>query len=109
MQLRNIKNQIRQKVDEAQLNMTPIGLDDAALEEVQSQVLQDEFDLASLTSKLDSFLVGKVDQIASSLDIRTVDQIQDVSGQMKQKLLGLQKQEDEYNRNVQVVVESDET
>jgi len=28
---------------------------------------------------------------------------------MKQKLLGLQKQEDEYNRNVQVVVESDET
>jgi len=53
--------------------------------------------------------VGKVDQIASSLDIRTVDQIQDVSGQMKQKLLGLQKQEDEYNRNVQVVVESDET
>ena len=79
MQLRNIKNQIRQKVDEAQLNMTPIGLDDAALEEVQSQVLQDEFDLASLTSKLNSFLVGKVDQIASSLDIRTVDQIQDVS------------------------------
>ena len=40
--------------------------------------------------------------------MHTLAQIQDISQDQRNKLAGLQKQEEDYNRNVQVVVESDE-
>jgi chromosome segregation ATPase len=108
MQLRNIRNQIRQKMEEAQLNMTPTGLEDDFAEKIQSQLLDEDFNHVDIVTNLVDHLLNKVDEVNSPLELKTVDQITQIQGSMRQKLVGLQKQEDEYNANVQVVVESDE-
>ena len=112
MQLRNIKNQIKQKIEETQLNMTfnlkEVGLEDNQVEVLQSQILTDDFDLVSFASQIANYVVKKVDHLNSSDQLKSIGQIQETYSDQKQKLSALQKQEDEYNRNVQVVVESDE-
>lgn len=50
----------------------------------------------------------KLEQVSDETDLARLDQIQEVYAASKQKLVGLQKQEEEYNKNVQVIVESDE-
>lgn len=43
MQLRNIQNQIKQKIEEAQLNIVmfleEMGLDEEAVDEIQTQIM----------------------------------------------------------------------
>lgn len=112
MQLRNLKNQIKQKIEEALLNMTldleKLDMIEADLESVQSNVLYDDFDLTSLTDKLLFYLVHRVELVSEANNLDKVNDIQEISQNQKMKLVGLQKQEEEYNKNVQVVVESDE-
>lgn len=112
MQLRNIQNQIKQKIEEAQLNMVlfleDMGLNEEAVDEIQTQIMQDGYEEASYERKIVSFLIDKIDTVDTADDIEQISQIEDCNAQQKSKLIGLQKQEDEYNRNVQVVVESDE-
>lgn len=70
--------------------------------------MTDDFDLVSFASQIANYVVKKVDHLNSSDQLKSIGQIQETYSDQKQKLSALQKQEDEYNRNVQVVVESDE-
>ena len=53
-----------------------------------------------------SFLQEKLE--ASSDDLQSLTKLQEFINLYKNKIIGLQKQEEDFNNNVQVVVESDE-
>lgn len=73
MQLRNIRNQIKQKIEEAQLNMVmcieEMGLGEDAVGEIQTQIIQDEFEETSYDSKIIAFLVDKIEAIDTADDL----------------------------------------
>ena len=112
MQKRNFRNQIKQKLEEAQLNMTlrleDFGMHDTDIDGTLTQILDEEFDMADFRSKLVAYLSGLSEVISHADEIKTLSQIQEIYTQQKTRLQGLQKQEEEFNKNVQVVVESDE-
>lgn len=89
-------------------NLKEVGFDESEIELLQSQILNDHFDLDSLASKITDYIVSKVEHLDGPHQLKTIGQIQELYSDQKSKLTALQKQEDEYNRNVQVVVESDE-
>ena len=53
-----------------------------------------------------SFLQEKLE--SSSDDLQSLTKLQEFINLYKNKIIGLQKQEEDFNNNVQVVVESDE-
>ena len=65
-------------------------------------------DLKAFSTKIVEYLLQKVDSLDDPDDIKNLRQIEEVHSDQKNKMAGLQKQEEEYNKNVQVVVESDE-
>ena len=66
-----------------------MGMEEAEIETIQSQIMEDEFDIKQLQTKIVSYLIHKVEVIADPTDIKNLDQIQEVYTSQKQKLLGL--------------------
>lgn len=94
MQLRNIRNQIKQKIEEAQLNMVmsldEMGLGEAALEELQTQIARDgSSQETSYDVKIASFLTAKIETAAD--DLKDLATIKELSQEQKNKLIGLRK------------------
>lgn len=94
MQLRNIRNQIKQKIEEAQLNMVlsldEMGLGETALEELQTQIARDgSSQETGYDAKIATFLTAKIETTADSLtDLAT---IKELTKEQKNKLIGLRK------------------
>ena len=87
MQLRNIQNQIKQKIEQAQLNnvinLEEMGLTEEAVQELQSQIVgDDQIVEGSQSSQIDrkvvQFLITKLDQVHDETDLAKLDQIQEV-------------------------------
>jgi hypothetical protein len=85
-----------------------VGIEDPEVDGVLSQILDDNFDMIDFKMKIISHLVNKVELISHEDDVKKLSDIQDIYSSQKQRFEGLQKQEEEYNKNVQVVVEGDE-
>ena len=97
LQAQGIENQMKQRIEEAQLNMDRGELKTMGIDEDVEEQSQKIPDINKLTSKLATYLVDKVDSVDDKSELKTVDQITEVYTTQRSKLLGLQKQEEEYN------------
>ena len=98
VQMKNIENQIKQKVEEANLNMVK-NLIEMGLNQDSTEI---PFE------KVKTFLSLKVEEIDDISDLQKIEKLESLITQYKQRINGLKKQEQDFNDNVQVVVESDE-
>ena len=108
LQAQGIENQMKQRIEEVQLNMDSEELQKMGIENNLDEQTQKIEDMKKFTDKLAVYLVDQVDTLDDRSELKTLDQITELYTTQRSKLLGLQKQEEEYNKNVQVVVESDE-
>ena len=108
LQAQGIENQMKQRIEEVQLNMDGEELQKMGIENNLDEQTQKIDDMKKFTDKLAVYLVDQVDTLDDRSELKTLDQITELYTTQRSKLLGLQKQEEEYNKNVQVVVESDE-
>lgn len=73
---------MKQKLEEVQLNMTvnlqEMGLNDNMLDQIQANIMQDNFDMADMTNKIVEYLVLKIEQIDSPIELRTANQITEI-------------------------------
>ena len=93
--MRNFANTIKSKIEEANLNMV-LNLDTMNLLDENQQ------DFSGVLG----FLRDKLD--ADQDDLKNLSKLQEFITIYKNKIIRLQKQEEDFNNNVQVVVESDE-
>jgi len=60
------------------VNLQEMGLNDNMLDQIQANIMQDNFDMADMTSKIVEYLVLKIEQIDSPIELRTANQITEI-------------------------------
>jgi len=76
MQLRNFKNQIKQKIEEAQLSRSfkfeAIGIDEPGMEGVLSQITEESFNIKDFKANIVKHLVELDHLVSHESDIKTL-------------------------------------
>ena len=84
-------------------NLNKMGINQQAIQsQDQSQLPEQTF------NSIQSFLVETVEEVENKDELNNLENLQELSTFFRKKLSGLQKQEEEFNDNVQIVVENDE-